>query len=178
MLDNHRFSSEAGEALGPEGVAGAVVLAFHRPCHVRAEGAAPAAHDAPPVGSMPAAIPAFTHALDAEGKLSMFWFTPILERGAAFFARERHAEWSLSALPTLFCAHVLAAVGESITGREFIPQERRDFILRFWPAAEILGAAPKPSDALCRYVASMILANRPAPRRSFLNRLLCRENKS
>lgn len=174
MLDNPQFSSEAGEDLGREGESLGQVVAFHRPCHVRAEGAAPAAHDAPPVGS----IPAFTHALDAEGKLSMFWFTPTLERGAAFFARERHAEWSLSALPTLFCAHVLAAVGESITGRAFSPQERRDFILRFWPAAEILGDAPKPSDALCRYVASMILVNRPAPRRSFLNRLLCRENKS
>lgn len=173
MLDNHHFSDEGGQALGREGAPGAVVLAFHRPCHVRAKGAAPAGPDSPPVGPMPAAIPAFSHALDVEGKLSMFWFTPILERGATFFARERHAEWSLSSLPVLFCAHAIAACGESIVGRAFSPQERREFILRFWADAESLGASPKPSDALCLYVASMVRRNRPAPKpRSLLHRLV------
>lgn len=130
-MENREFSSEAGEDLGREGESLGQVVAFPRPCHRQAEGDAPAAPDSPPVGPMPAAIPAFTHALDAEGKLSMFWFTPILERGASFFACERHAEWSLSALPALFCAHVLAAVGEE--GPE---------VVRFGGGEQVIPAAP------------------------------------
>lgn len=168
-MDNHRFSSDAGEAIGHMGETSGQVLAFPRPCHRQAEGEAPAVHDATPVD-----VPLASFALDVNGRLCLPWLVRILDR-ARDTSRIEAGQYHPDALAVLYYAHAIAATAESIMGRAFSPRERHEFAVRVWPQASEIAShsGAVAAAALTNFLADTVRRNRPAPKlRSLLHRLV------
>lgn len=86
--------------------------------------------------------PPASHAFDANGGLSAFWVSGILNRGATLVDAEQQAgRYAPDAIPALFIACYLAAAAESMIGRPWDDDERREFLAGVWHVAQEIGPA-------------------------------------